>query len=599
MSAIKRYSKLWKYARKYWPTVGLMIASASILMLLRVIVPFLTGDVVLVLTTTKSMHAIEVIAIEIVLISGISGVFQFVLGYGGQYLGQKIVYDMRNDLFTSIQGQSFSFHDRNQTGQLMARATGDVEAARRFLSFGSAQLFGNILLSIFVVVSSFFVGWIYGAILSFVLPLLLYISWKYGQAQRPFWRKAREDYGAINTVLQENITGMKIVRSFTAENSEISKFKEKNAAYRDELIGSSVVRALYSPLLTLVVSFALGSIYILGGVEVSLFGLSANLTAAHIVTEGSLISLLVGPILFLGQLILLAQNGMAGFERILEITEASVEIKDKSGAEELDREAVRGEIVFENVSFAYGKGRRILDEINVEIKPGEIVALLGATGSGKTTFANLIPRFYEASDGRVLLDGRDIRDLTLKSLRSNIGIVSQDIFLFSATIRENICYGRNDATDEMVHEASKIAKVDEFVERFPDRYETVVGERGITLSGGQKQRIAIARTIITDPRVLILDDSLSSVDVGTEFAIQDALKAVVEGRTTLIITQRLSTLRLAKRIIVFDHGKIAEEGTHESLLSLNSLYSRLYFSQLAPQETGSEIFATAAKRTES
>ena len=599
MSAIKRYSKLWKYARKYWPTVGLMIASASILMLLRVIVPFLTGDVVLVLTTTKSMHAIEVIAIEIVLISGISGVFQFVLGYGGQYLGQKIVYDMRNDLFTSIQGQSFSFHDRNQTGQLMARATGDVEAARRFLSFGSAQLFGNILLSIFVVVSSFFVGWIYGAILSFVLPLLLYISWKYGQAQRPFWRKAREDYGAINTVLQENITGMKIVRSFTAENSEISKFKEKNAAYRDELIGSSVVRALYSPLLTLVVSFALGSIYILGGVEVSLFGLSANLTAAHIVTEGSLISLLVGPILFLGQLILLAQNGMAGFSRILEITEASVEIKDKSGAEELDREAVRGEIVFENVSFAYGKGRRILDEINVEIKPGEIVALLGATGSGKTTFANLIPRFYEASDGRVLLDGRDIRDLTLKSLRSNIGIVSQDIFLFSATIRENICYGRNDATDEMVHEASKIAKVDEFVERFPDRYETVVGERGITLSGGQKQRIAIARTIITDPRVLILDDSLSSVDVGTEFAIQDALKAVVEGRTTLIITQRLSTLRLAKRIIVFDHGKIAEEGTHESLLSLNSLYSRLYFSQLAPQETGSEIFATAAKRTES
>ena len=576
-----------------------MIASASILMLLRVIVPFLTGDVVLVLTTTESMQAIEIIAIEIVLISGASAVFQFALGYGGQYLGQKIIYDMRNDLFTTIQGQSFSFHDRNQTGQLMARATADVEAVRRFLSFGSAQLFGNILLSIFVVVSSFFVGWVYGVILSFVLPLLLYISWKYGQAQRPFWRKAREDYGAINTVLQENITGMKIVRSFTAEDSEITKFKGKNAAYRDELIGSSVVRALYSPLLTLVVSFALGAIYILGGVEVSLFGLSANLTAAHIVTEGSLISLLVGPILFLGQLILLAQNGMAGFERILEITEASVEIKDKPGAEDLDRETVRGEIVFENVSFTYGKGRWILEGVNVAIKPGEIVALLGATGSGKTTFANLIPRFYEASDGRVLLDGRDVRDLTLKSLRSNIGIVSQDIFLFSATIRENICYGRNDATDEMVREASKVAKVDEFVERFPDRYETVVGERGITLSGGQKQRIAIARTIITDPRVLILDDSLSSVDVGTEFAIQDALKAVVEGRTTLIITQRLSTLRLAKRIIVFDHGKIAEEGTHESLLSLNSLYSRLYFSQLAPQETGSEIFATAAKRTES
>ncbi len=601
MSAIKRYSKLWKYARKYWPIVGLMLASASILMLLRVIVPFLAGDVVLVLTTTESIHSIEVIAIEIVLISGASGVLQFSLGYGGQYLGQKIIYDMRNELFTSIQGQSFSFHDRNQTGQLMARATGDVEAVRRFLAFGSAQLFGNALLIAFVVVSSYFVGWDYGLILSLVVPLLLYISWRYGQAQAPFWRKAREDYGAINSVLQENITGMKIVRSFTAEDSEISKFREKNAAYRDEVVGASVIRSFYSPLLTLVVSLSLGAIYILGGFQVSAFGLAANVTAAHVVTEGSLIALLIGPVQFLGQLILLAQNGMAGFERVLEITDASVEIKDKPGAQELDREAVRGEIVFENVSFAYGKGSRTLDGINLMIKTGEIVALLGASGSGKTTFANLLPRFYDVSDGRVLLDGCDVRAVTLKSLRSNIGIVSQDIFLFSATIRENICYGKHDATNEMVFEASKVAKVDEFVERFPDKYETLVGERGITLSGGQKQRIAIARTIITDPRVLILDDSLSSVDVGTEFVIQDALKAVVAGRTTLIITQRLSTLRLAGRIIVFDHGRIAEEGTHESLLSLNGLYSRLYYSQLAPQEleAGSEIFATATRKPES
>ncbi len=559
-----------------------MVASALALTTLSVIVPFLTGNAVQIVLTSHSMTQIQTIAIEIVVISAVSAVFQFGLGYGGQYLGQKIIYDMRNDIFGAIQGQSFSFHDRNQTGQLMARATGDVEAVRRFLAFGSSQIIGNVLLIVFVAIASFINNVVFGLAVASVLPLLLYISWRFSQTQAPFWKRARENYGEINSVLQENITGMKVVRSFSAEDREIAKFDSKNRAYRDSIMGASTLRAFYTPLLTLVIGLLLGSIYFLGGFQVSFLGLSASSVAGKVVTEGSLVVLLIGPIRFLGQLILIFQNGMAGFARVLEITDATVEIMDKPGAVELGK--VRGEIVFQNVSFGYGSGRPILNDVNLTIRQGEIVVLLGASGSGKTTLANLVPRFYDVTEGAVLLDGVDVRDVKLKSLRSNIGIVSQDIFLFSATVRENICYGSPDAPLELVIEASRVAKVDEFVNRFPEKYDTLVGERGVTLSGGQKQRVAIARTLITDPKVLIMDDSLSSVDVETEYAIQDALFALVKGRTAIIITQRLSTLRLANRIVVFENGRIVEDGTHSDLLALNAAYARLYYSQLAPQE---------------
>jgi ATP-binding cassette, subfamily B, multidrug efflux pump len=581
-----KYGKLAHYLRKYWPTLTLMVACGLALTTLNVIVPFLTGNAVQIVLANKSIAPVQIqtIAIEIVIISAIASVFQFGLGYGGQYLGQKIIYDMRNDLFAAIQGQSFSFHDKNQTGQLMARATGDVEAVRRFLAFGSSQLIGNILLIAFVAISSFINNIVFGIAVGSILPILLYVSWRFSQTQAPFWKKARENYGAINTVLQENITGMKVVRSFSAEERAIAKFDSKNKAYRDDIMGASVIRAFYTPLLTLIVSLLLGSVYFLGGFQVSFLGLYASTIAGKVVTQGSLVVLLIGPIRFLGQLILIFQNGMAGFTRVLEITESSVEISDKPNAVDLEREKVRGGIAFENVKFGYGKDRIILDDINLEIKPGEIVALLGASGSGKTTLANLIPRFYDVTQGHVLIDGIDVGDIKLKSLRSNVGLVSQDIFLFSATVRENISYGRENAPLDLVINASKIAQVDEFVNRFPEKYDTLVGERGVTLSGGQKQRIAIARTLITDPRILIMDDSLSSVDVETEYAIQDALRAVVAGRTSIIITQRLSTLRLANRIVVFENGRVVEDGTHEALLELNGAYARLYYSQLAPQE---------------
>lgn len=551
--------------------------SVVTLTLLRVYVPILLGQAVGDIVAGEQISTILFISILIILVNAIASVFQFALGYGGQSLGQKIIYDMRNEIFTKIQSQSFSFHDKNETGELMARATGDVEALRRFLAFGSAQILGNVFLIVGAVASLLFINTGLAIIVAAPLPLLAYVSWRYSQTQAPHWKRAREHYGAINSVLQQNITGLKVVRAFSAENEESQKFDMANRAYRDDIVNAAVIRAFFSPLLILILNLSLAGIYFYGGFQVVNFGMKID----SVVAAANLVTMLIGPVRFLGMLILLVQNGMAGFERVLEITESNVELKDAVDASEL--EYVEGKIAFENVSFGYGKDRIILNNIDLVIQPGESVAFVGATGSGKTTAANMIPRFYDPSSGRITIDDVDIRSLKLKYLRSIVGIVSQDVFLFSASLKDNIAYGAPETKIEKIVVASRLAHADEFIDRLPQRYETLVGERGITLSGGQKQRVAIARTLITNPKILIFDDSLSSVDVETERMIQESLQTVLKGRTTIIITQRLSTLRLATRIVVFNNGKIVEQGSHQELIARGGLYSDLYSSQLAPE----------------
>lgn len=576
---LSTYIKLWGIVKRRWPIALLMLLSVGALTVLRVVVPLLTGDAVNDIVAKAPMSSILLIAVEIVLVSAAAAVFSFGLSYGGQALGQKMIYDMRNTIFTSIQSQSFSFHDRNETGQLMSRATGDVEAVRRFVSFGSAQLLSNIFLVGGVVVSLVYLNHYFALIVSAVFPVVLFLSWRFSRTQGPFWRLTRRNYGAMNAVLQQNVAGARIVRTFSAEGSEKARFMETNQAYRDGIVGSSAVRAVYTPLLGLVVSLDLAALYFLGGRPV----IAGTISLGELVAAANLLVLLAGPSRFLGQLILIAQNGMAGFERILEVVEAESEVKDRPGATPVQG-PLRGEVAFDKVRFGYGRGREVLKGVDLVIAPGEAVAFVGVSGSGKTTMANLVPRFYDVTSGSVRIDGKDVRDVTLKSLRASVGIVSQDIFLFSATIRENVCYGKTGATDEEVERVCRLAQATEFIERFPERYETRVGERGVTLSGGQKQRLAIARTLLTKPSVLILDDSLSSVDAGTEYAIGEALREVIRDRTTIIITQRLATLRLAKRIVVFEGGLASEQGTHEELLRAGGAYARLYRSQYAPQE---------------
>jgi ABC-type multidrug transport system fused ATPase/permease subunit len=575
---LEKYLRLLSLAKKHWPIAAVMLVCVTALTGLRVLVPFLTGDAVNDIVARSSVSSVALIAAEIVGVSAVSAAFGFGLSYGGQALGQKLVYDIRNVIFTSIQGQSFSFHDRNETGQLMSRATGDVEAVRRFVAFGLGQLLSNAFLVGGVVVSLFYLDPRLAAIVAAVFPLILIVSWRFSGSQGPFWRLTRRNYGAMNAVLQQNVMGARVVRSFTAEDAEVARFASANQAYRDGIIGSSAVRAFYTPLLSLVISLDVAALYFFGGQEV----IAGTVSLGELIAAANLLALLAAPSRFLGQLILIAQNGMAGFERILEVVDAEKEVKDAPDAEPIG--AVQGRVTFEGVRFGYGKGMEVLKGVDLEIAPGEAVAFVGTSGSGKTTMANLVPRFYDVTAGAVKIDGKDVRKVTLRSLRGAVGLVSQDIFLFSATIRENVCYGRPDASQEEVERVCRVARADEFIERLPERYETRVGERGVTLSGGQKQRLAIARTLLTDPRILILDDSLSSVDAGTESAIAEALKEVVKGRTTIIITQRLSTLRLAHRIVVFEGGRVVEQGTHADLLALNGVYARLYDSQYAPQE---------------
>ncbi|MDG6988874.1 MAG: ABC transporter ATP-binding protein [Nitrososphaerota archaeon] len=574
---LDRYLRLFGLMRKHWPIAAVTFVSVTALTGFRVLVPFLTGGAVNDIVSGSPISSISKIAVEVVAVSAASAAFSFGLSYGGQALGQKMIYDLRNMIFTSIQSQSFSFHDRNETGQLMSRATGDVEAVRRFVAFGWGQLLSNVFLVGGVVVSLVYLNLYLASVVAVVFPLILLLSWRFSRTQGPFWRLTRKNYGAMNTVLQQNVAGARIVRSFSAEESEVSRFATTNQAYRDGIVGSSAVRAIYTPLLSLVISVDLAALYYFGGGPV----IAKTISIGDLVAAANLLALLGGPSRFLGQLILIGQNGMAGFDRILEVVDAEAEVKDRLGA--LPLTGVRGDIRFEGVRFGYGKGREVLQGIDLEIPAGEVVAFVGVSGSGKTTMANLVPRFYDVASGSVKIDGKDVRDITLKSLRASVGLVSQDIFLFSATIRENVCYGKADASQDEVERVCRLANADEFIERYPEKYGTRVGERGVTLSGGQKQRIAIARTLLMDPRILILDDSLSSVDAGTEYAIGEALKEVIRGRTTIIITQRLATLRLAKRIVVFEAGRVVEQGTHEELLRLNGAYARLYLSQYAPQ----------------
>ena len=579
---LDRYLRLLGLMRKHWPIAAVTFASVTALTGFRVLVPFLTGEAVNDVVGRAPISSISMVALEVVAVSAASAAFSFGLSYGGQALGQKMIYDLRNMIFTSIQSQSFSFHDKNETGQLMSRATGDVEAVRRFVAFGWGQLLSNVFLVGGVVVSLVFLNLYLASVVAVVFPLILLLSWRFSQTQGPFWRLTRKNYGAMNTVLQQNVAGARIVRSFSAEEVEVSRFAATNQAYRDGIVGSSAVRAIYTPLLSLVISVDLAALYYFGGGPV----IAKTISIGDLVAAANLLALLGGPSRFLGQLILIGQNGMAGFDRILEVIDAEAEVKDRPGA--LPLTGARGDIRFEGVRFGYGKGREVLKGIDLEVPAGQVVAFVGVSGSGKTTMANLVPRFYDVASGSVKIDRKDVRDLTLKSLRASVGLVSQDIFLFSATIRENVCYGKADASKEEVERACRLANADEFIERYPEKYETRVGERGVTLSGGQKQRIAIARTLLMDPRILILDDSLSSVDAGTEYAIGEALKEVIRGRTTIIITQRLATLRLAKRIVVFEAGKVVEQGTHEELLRLNGAYARLYLSQYAPQDVTEE-----------
>ncbi|MCC6454789.1 MAG: ABC transporter ATP-binding protein [Caldilineaceae bacterium] len=502
----------------------------------------------------------------------------FVRIYFGEWLTHRVSYDLRNHFYGSLQSLPFAFHDRAQTGDLMSRATSDIGETERFAGVGVLDLFATVLLVVGVSVAMFIEHAWLAAMVMVPLAALVVTAIYFGNTIRPMFRVIQEQMGKLASVMQESMTGIGVVKAFAREEHELEKFDHENLLWFEKRYESMKIWANYWPLFTLILSTAIVLLLWFGGPA----AIHGEMTVGSLFAMISYVLMLNAPVSHLGFLVNLAATAAASAARVFEIIDMPNDVVEAPDA--VDVEQVRGEVRFENVSFAYSPGRSTLEEINFEAAPGQIVALIGPTGSGKSTITNLIPRFYDPSEGRVLIDGIDVRKMRLRSLRQHIGIVLQAPFLFNATIAENIAYGQPDASAEEIEAAARAAAAHKFITQFPLGYQTMVGERGVTLSGGQKQRIAIARAILRNPRILILDDSTSSVDTETEHIIQQALAVLMQGRTTFIIAQRLLTLKSADMILVLDHGRIVQRGTHEQLLAEPGLYRDIYDLQLRDQE---------------
>ena len=486
---------------------------------------------------------------------------------GWQALG--VEFDLRNAFYSHLVRMSFGFYDRHQTGQLMSRATVDLQSVRFFLGYGLIFFFQHVLTIVGVTAVMLYLDWRLALVALAVTPLIVALAYRYSHVSHPILRDVQQKMADVATVAEENVVGVHVVKAFAQEDAELTKFSRRSEAVFTRSVDANRQRALYVPLLSFVPLIAQAAVLLAGGWMV----VQGSLSVGDFFRFNIFVTMLIMPLRMLGMWIGQAQRATASGERIFQVLDEPEEVSD--GPEAVDLPDGPGRVRFEHVSFGYDPARLVLEDIDLEIEPGRTVALIGHTGSGKTTLAALVPRFYDVTEGRVTIDGHDLRDVTLASLRSEIGVVAQDPFLFSATVRENIAFGAPWAEDEDVERAAQLAQAHGFIEALPDGYDTVIGERGITLSGGQRQRIAIARALIVDPRVLILDDATASVDATTEALIRSGLREAMEGRTTLIIAHRLSTIALADDIVVLEKGRIVARGTHDELLDESELYAEI------------------------
>lgn len=505
-----------------------------------------------------------------------------VLGYGQRYgmswAGQKIIFDVRNRLYEHLQQLSFSFYDKAQTGQLMSRVTQDVEQTRQFLSHQMIQITGAAVRFIATFALMLTLDWRLTLMAMIPVPILIWRVKIYATVVRPKFWAVQQLLAVLSATLQENITGQRVVKAFARKDYETAKFERDNMNLLSKNVETVRTSAANEAAMTLLVESSLAIIFLWGGREV----LGGTLTVGTLIAFNTLILELTRQVRMLGMWVSGAQRTVASGDRIFEVLDTQADVRDKPGAKPISK--IKGAVKFENVSFAYDGQHMVVEDIDLEVKPGETIAVLGGTGSGKSTLINLIPRFYDVDKGRVLIDGKDVRDVALDSLRKQIGVVTQETFLFSASLRDNIAYGRPGASEADIKRAAEAAHIGDFIGSLPNGYNTVIGERGVGLSGGQKQRVAIARAILMDARILLLDESTSSVDVETELRIQEAFSRLLADRTSFIIAQRLSTVRNADRIIVLDRGRIVEDGTHKELLAKGGIYTAIYNLQFRSQE---------------
>ncbi|NLI60577.1 MAG: ABC transporter ATP-binding protein [Clostridiales bacterium] len=569
MHIIKRIlGYLGRYKGRAIIAVTLLILFAGLNMISPIITKHLIDDVI----RGGNRELFPILIIATLIIAAIKGIGLYFRVYFFENVSQHCMYDLRNEMFTHLQDQSFTYFDNNRIGELMSRMTGDLEGIRAFIAGGIATLLENFIYFIGTTIVLFSMNPKLAVVSLAVSPFVAWLAVRFDTRIRPAFGAIREQQAALNTATQENIAGVRVVKAFAREDFEIQKFGKENKLNLEKNVNASRIWAKYFPIMDFTSSLCTVSVLWYGGRMVA----GGEISLGTLVAFNSYLWMLINPMRMLGWVINLMEQAVSSGQRVFDVLDTGSIVTDKEAP--YDPEEMQGHVEFQDVSFHYGD-TRALSNINLRAPAGKTVAIMGTTGAGKTSIINALNRFYDISKGRVLVDGVDVRDWKLNALRENIGIVMQDVFLFSATIEENIMYGNPKATREEVIKAARIADAHNFIVEMPQGYDTIVGERGMGLSGGQKQRIAIARAVIKNPKILIMDDCTSAVDMETEYSIQQALKGIMEGRTTFIIAHRISSVKDADEIIVLDDGQIVERGTHHQLLKQRGEYYEIYSQQ--------------------
>jgi ATP-binding cassette, subfamily B, multidrug efflux pump len=580
-NTLNRWLRLIGYIRTYRAWAALAVGGALLGNFLAVIIPIVIGRVIDIGVQRGDAQFMLLAGLGMVLLGLFRGVGGFLSRYFGEKLSYFIAFDIRNQMYDKVQNLSFTYHDNANIGTIVTRSISDVNEIQRYYAFGLLDSLNILFLFTGTAIVMLWTSPLLALVaLTPLIPLAL-ASTRFAQSVDPLWRTIMERTQTLSNQLQENAIGAQVVRVFAREQYEIDRFHKTNSQLFDDFMRLINRWSIYLPLSALIASFSTVLVLSVGGwMETN--GL-AGITVGEVVTFNAYVLQLTPPLRFLGFAILLTTQALSSSQRVFEVLDAPLEIDNAPDA--IQPEDIRGDVRFENVTFSYtGEEHPALKHISLHAAPGQVIGVVGPTGAGKTSLINLIGRFYDATEGRVLLDGHDIRQIDLNALRSHIGYVMQTSLLFTATIRENIAYGRTDATEEQIIAAAKAANAHPFIEEFDQGYDTLVGERGVTLSGGQRQRIAIARALLVNPRVLVLDDSTSSVDTQTERMIQRALEHLMAGRTTFIIAQRLTSVINADHIVVLDGGEIVEQGTHAALIERGGAYASIYEMQMEDQD---------------
>ncbi|MGE5672520.1 MAG: ABC transporter ATP-binding protein [Mycobacterium leprae] len=575
MQMVRRFLR---YYRPVWYLAALSLIQVAVAAGLGLVQPYIIKLMVDHVLTEGQWQWLVPGAVAIIGFAIMRGTLRYTQRYSMELATQQVIRDLRSELYRHLQSLSFGFYDRAQTGELMSRVTADVETLRQAGGMGIVNGSMNLGSVVGIVVVMLFMDWRLALVSLIFLPFLIHAAGRFTALSRPAWRRVQAETANLSATLQESIAGIRVVRAFAREDRETDRFRAANDRFQAANLRAIRLNSFWTNYMNFLATIGAVAVLWYGGRRV----MAGEITVGTLLAFNTYLANLLNPVRNLAGAVGTFMQAGAGLHRIFELLDTKSDVAEKPDAKEMAR--VRGGVRFEQVSFSYSASEPVLDDINLEIKPGQRVAVLGMTGSGKSSLIHLLPRFYDPTAGRILVDGTDIRDVTLESLRRNIAVVLQETFLFSTTLRENIAYGSPNATMAQIVAAAKAAQIHDFIESLPDKYETVVGERGVGLSGGQKQRVAIARALLLDSPVLILDESTSAVDVATEHLIQAAMDRVMQGRTALIIASRLSTVMNADMVVVLDHGRVAAVGTHAELIQQEGLYRTIYELQLKPAE---------------